>query len=155
MNSPSPPPDGSADIDPAWAPVLNDAIRALGAPEGIAAEFAQTGRFLLDGVVFEVRRMCEEEPAPRCVVAGLQRPAGVGDERWYQALLVGTRHTMLLGNGAFGIDDDGIARMLVNLPPASWFDATALARELGFARTFCTSLLDAVRLSEEGDRHHG
>jgi hypothetical protein len=106
------------------APSLVDGLNALqawrcetaltlGADDAVARRFGETGLLVLDDQPLSLQPMSELPTGPWIASARARRPAGIGEERWCDALLLANSQSLIAAHAAFGLAQDGDAVLIL------------------------------------------
>jgi hypothetical protein len=94
-----------------------DAALTLGANDAVARQFGETGMLLLDDRPLSLQPMSDEPTGAWIASARAERPAGIGEPQWCDALLLASSQSMIVTHAAFGLAEDGDAVLIVRTPP--------------------------------------
>jgi hypothetical protein len=132
--SPEPP-----SIDAEARPWLKAAAEALDQRANAVSQFARTGMISLEAV--NIVMFCQQASPPRWTLLGYVRPpAGVPPLLWNEALLRANCVSMAMDTCAFGIDAQGSAVMVKQIPTYHYDDVQRLTEALVHMRDLAMSL---------------
>jgi hypothetical protein len=92
------------------------AALGLGAPENVARHFGETGVAEFGGKPLSLQPLQGEPSGPWIAVTRAQRPAGMGEDEWCDALLLATSRCVAATHAAFALADDGDGVVLLRIP---------------------------------------
>lgn len=92
------------------------AALGLGAPDAIAQRFGETGLAEFSGKPLSLQPLQIDPSGPWIGVTRAQRPEGMGEDEWCDALLLATSRCMAASHAAFGLADDGDGVVLLRVP---------------------------------------
>lgn len=84
---------------------LVQAARRLGADDQAAKAFADDGMTVVEGFALHLIALGPGD-GPWVACMKVQRPEGVSEADWFQALLVANGHALMVEDWAFGLEDD-------------------------------------------------
>lgn len=92
------------------------AALGLGAPETVAQRFGETGLAEFSGQPLSLQPLLVDPSGPWIGVTRAQRPAGMSEDEWCDALLLATSRCVAATHAAFGLADDGDGVVLLRIP---------------------------------------
>lgn len=92
------------------------AALGLGAPENVAQRFGETGLAEFSGKPLSLQPLQGEPSGPWIGATRAQRPAGMSEDEWCDALLLATSHCVAATHAAFALADDGDGVVLLRVP---------------------------------------
>lgn len=112
-SSPPPGAESTASAVHAWRCA---AALGLGAPDIVAQRFGETGLAEFSGKPLSLQPLQVEPSGPWIGVTRAQRPAGMSEDEWCDALLLATSRCVAATHAAFGLADDGDGVVLLRVP---------------------------------------